>query len=64
MEALCERFLSHVEREVFPGGCFFASARPSSTRGRAGCVTGWSPSSAWTGLMEDAIETAAQRAAR
>jgi AcrR family transcriptional regulator len=26
IEALCERFLSHVERRVFPGGCFFASA--------------------------------------
>ena len=26
VEALCERFLSHVERRVFPGGCFFASA--------------------------------------
>jgi AcrR family transcriptional regulator len=25
VEALCERFLSHVERGVFPGGCFFAS---------------------------------------
>src|SRR5580704_3669070 len=24
--ALCEAFLSYVEREVFPGGCFFASA--------------------------------------
>ena len=24
--ALCESFLSYVEREVFPGGCFFASA--------------------------------------
>jgi AcrR family transcriptional regulator len=24
--ALCEAFLSHVERRVFPGGCFFASA--------------------------------------
>ena len=23
---LCEEFLSHVERHVFPGGCFFASA--------------------------------------
>jgi AcrR family transcriptional regulator len=23
---VCERFLSHVERRVFPGGCFFASA--------------------------------------
>lgn len=26
LEALCEAFLSHVERGVFPGGCFFASA--------------------------------------
>jgi AcrR family transcriptional regulator len=26
IEALCEQFLSHVERKVFPGGCFFASA--------------------------------------
>ena len=24
--ALCDAFLSHVERRVFPGGCFFASA--------------------------------------
>jgi AcrR family transcriptional regulator len=26
LEALCESFLSHLERRVFPGGCFFASA--------------------------------------
>ena len=26
LEALCEAFLDHVERRVFPGGCFFASA--------------------------------------
>jgi AcrR family transcriptional regulator len=26
IEVLCEQFLSHVERRVFPGGCFFASA--------------------------------------
>jgi AcrR family transcriptional regulator len=26
LELVCERFLSHVERRVFPGGCFFASA--------------------------------------
>jgi AcrR family transcriptional regulator len=25
IEVLCERFLSHLERRVFPGGCFFAS---------------------------------------
>jgi AcrR family transcriptional regulator len=26
LQALCEQFLSHLERRVFPGGCFFASA--------------------------------------
>lgn len=26
LELLCENFLSHVERGVFPGGCFFAAA--------------------------------------
>jgi AcrR family transcriptional regulator len=38
LEALAERFLSHVERRVFPGGCFFSSAaaefdtRPGAVR--------------------------------
>jgi AcrR family transcriptional regulator len=26
LKALCEAFLSHLERRVFPGGCFFVSA--------------------------------------
>jgi len=26
LQVLCEAFLSHVERRIFPGGCFFASA--------------------------------------
>ena len=26
LQALCEAFLSYVERAVFPGGCFFAAA--------------------------------------
>jgi len=26
LEALCEAFLGHLDRRVFPGGCFFASA--------------------------------------
>jgi len=26
LDALCEAFLSYLERAVFPGGCFFASA--------------------------------------
>ena len=48
LRALCERFLSHVERYVFPGGCFFASAaaeidtRPGLARERVtGAVTDW-----------------------
>jgi AcrR family transcriptional regulator len=26
LEALCDGYLSHLERQVFPGGCFFVSA--------------------------------------
>jgi AcrR family transcriptional regulator len=34
LELLCERFLSYVERGVFPGGCFFlATAAEWDTRG-------------------------------
>jgi AcrR family transcriptional regulator len=34
--ALCDAFLSHVERKVFPGGCFFsaASVEVAGRRGR------------------------------
>jgi AcrR family transcriptional regulator len=46
--ALCDAFLSHVERGVFPGGCFFAAAaaemnvRPGPLRDRiAEFVAGW-----------------------
>jgi AcrR family transcriptional regulator len=44
VEALGERFLSHVERAVFPGGCFFASVaaeldtRPGPVRDRVAAV--------------------------
>jgi AcrR family transcriptional regulator len=48
VKALCERFLSHVERGVFPGGCFFASVaaeldtRPGPVRDRiAAFQSGW-----------------------
>ena len=40
VEALCERFLTHIESGVFPGGCFFASVaaeldtRPGPVRDR------------------------------
>ena len=48
--ALCDAFLSHVERRTFPGGCFFASALAelgprspdSAVRARVvGFVDGW-----------------------
>jgi AcrR family transcriptional regulator len=48
LEALYERYLSYVEREVFPGGCFFVSAatewdtRPGPVRDRVvGTYAGW-----------------------
>jgi AcrR family transcriptional regulator len=59
LRALCERFLSHVERYVFPGGCFFASAvaeldtRPGVVRERvAGEVA------AWFSLLEQQVRSA------
>jgi AcrR family transcriptional regulator len=59
LRALCERFLSHVERYVFPGGCFFASAaaeidtRPGVVRERViDAVKDWS------GLLEQQIRSA------
>ena len=61
VEALCEGFLSHVEREVFAGGCFFAAAaaeldtRPGAVRDRiAGIHRDWAQ------LVESSVE-AAQR---
>jgi AcrR family transcriptional regulator len=48
LEQLCERYLSYVKREVFPGGCFFASTaaewdtRPGPIRDRVRAVlAGW-----------------------
>ena len=48
VQALCEHFISHVERGVFPGGCFFASVaaeldtRPGPVRDRiAAFQSGW-----------------------
>src|SRR5690348_4055455 len=41
LDALADRFLGHVERQVFPGGCFFASVaaemdtHPGPVRDRA-----------------------------
>jgi AcrR family transcriptional regulator len=62
LEALCERFLSHVERAVFPGGCFFASVaaeldtRPGPVRDRVAGVQ-----SRWTELVAAALRAAQAR---
>lgn len=62
VEALCERFLSHVDRKVFPGGCFFASAaaeldtRPGRVRDRVVAVQ-----RAWMELIEQALTEARAR---
>ena len=49
LRALCERYVSYVERGVFPGGCFFAATaaewdtRPGPIRDRLRAVlAGWS----------------------
>lgn len=62
VEALCERFLSHVERGVFPGGCFFASVtaeldtRPGPARDRIAAVE-----SGWTELIASGLREAQAR---
>ena len=62
VEVLAERFLSHVDRKVFPGGCFFASAaaeldtRPGRVRDRL--VANFRQ---WMGLIEEALVEAVAR---
>jgi AcrR family transcriptional regulator len=62
VEALCERFLSHVERGVFPGGCFFASVaaeldtRPGPARDRIAAVQ-----ASWSELIASALREAQGR---
>ena len=59
VEALCERFLSHVERGVFPGGCFFNSVaaeldtQPGPVRDRIAAFL-----AEWMGLMATSLATA------
>jgi AcrR family transcriptional regulator len=59
VDALCERFLSHVERGVFPGGCFFSSVaaeldtRPGPVRDRIAVFQ-----SGWAELIASALSTA------
>lgn len=62
VRVMCERFLSHVDRKVFPGGCFFASAaaeldtRPGRVRDTVMGVQRH-----WMQLLVDAFATAAER---
>ena len=57
--ALCDRMIDYDEREVFPGGCFFAatsvefSNRPGPVRERIGEMI-----TSWLGYLEHAIEQA------
>jgi len=59
VQALCERFLSHVERGVFPGGCFFNSVaaeldtQPGPVRDRIAAFL-----AEWMGLMAKSLATA------
>jgi len=63
LTALCDEFLSYVERRVFPGGCFFASAmaefgsRPDSpVRARiTDCQT------QWLSVLEAAAQASVER---
>jgi AcrR family transcriptional regulator len=59
LRALAEGFLQHVEDDIFPGGCFFASVaaeldtRPGPVRDRAMAFV-----ATWTGLVEAAVRDA------
>jgi AcrR family transcriptional regulator len=62
LAALCEAFLSYVERRVFPGGCFFAAtslemgARPGPVKQRLAAVQ-----SDFTGLLRSFAATAIEQ---
>ena len=59
LEALCENFLAYLEKPIFPGGCFFASAEaeldthPGPVRERLVEVMG-----TWLGLLERRVRQA------
>lgn len=62
LEALCEAYLSYVERGVFPGGCFFAHLL-AEFDARRGPVHDQlvEIQRGWLGLLEGLIETAKQQ---
>src|SRR5687767_15382843 len=59
--ALCERMVDYAERQVFPGGCFFACTsaefnnRPGPVRDRIVEMVG-----IWLSYLEHAVEQAQQ----
>src|SRR5262249_31985492 len=59
LRALCDQFLAHLERDVFPGGCFFASVaaeidtHPGPVRDRALALV-----AEWFGQIETAVRQA------
>jgi AcrR family transcriptional regulator len=59
--ALCENMIDYAQRQVFPGGCFFASAafefnrRPGPVRDRIEHMLG-----TWLSYLEHAVEQAQQ----
>lgn len=59
LQALCDRFLSYVERRVFPGGCFFASTaaefatHPGPVKDKVASVQ-----QGWTELLQRLIREA------
>jgi len=62
LERLCEGMLSHIDRRVFPGGCFFAVVG-SELAGKPGRVlervveVGYE----WVGLLAESVQEAQQR---
>jgi AcrR family transcriptional regulator len=62
LRALCAAFLSHLERRVFPGGCFFASVEtefdthPGPVRDRIVAIQ-----RAWSRRLQQLIAEAQQR---
>jgi AcrR family transcriptional regulator len=62
LEALCEAYLSYVERRVFPGGCFFAHLL-AEFDAQSGPVHDQMESNqrGWLGMVAGMIETAIER---
>jgi len=62
LDAYCESFMSHVQRAVFPGGCFFTSVvsefdtRPGAVRDRVAAYVG-----AWLGHLREEVVAAQEQ---